>query len=454
MQSFEPIAAISTPYGKGGIAVIRLSGKDAITLAAKIFRAMSGRSLTEIEGGRAVYGDIFQNGIRIDDGVATVFRAPHSFTGEDTVEIGCHGGMLITQQVLTAAFEAGFRPAMGGEFTKRAFLNGKISLSKAEAVIDLIDAENVEQLMLSSSASEGVLSKKIDAICDCLTDVLASVYSFIDYPDEDLTDMSASELLSKLSDLAESTERLCLSYRIGRAVKEGIKTAIVGKPNAGKSSLLNKLIGYDRAIVTSVPGTTRDTVEESTTVGRVTLRLCDTAGIRSTEDEVERLGIERSLIAIGEAELIIAVFDGTSELDELDYAVIDKLNASDAEIICVINKSDVSDVKFDLPYKTFSVSAKNGDGIEDLKAYISQLYVEEKLDYRRTPVISNARQYAAASRALQYLNSAISALNDGFTQDVAGMDIESALSSLKEIDGRDVSTDVTDRIFSRFCVGK
>jgi tRNA modification GTPase len=454
MQSFEPIAAISTPYGKGGIAVIRMSGDNAISLAEKMFVSHSGRMLTEVKGGTAVYGDIFMDGERIDDGIATVFRSPNSFTGEDTVEVSCHGGMLITQQVLAAALKSGFRIAGAGEFSERAFLNGKMSLTKAEAIIDLIDAENAEQLKLSSSVSEGVLSSDIDSVCDILSNTLASVYAYIDYPDEDLTDMSVSELIDAVDDVKGRVGRLCSSYKTGRAVKEGVRTAIVGKPNAGKSSLLNRLLGYDRAIVTDVPGTTRDTVEETASVGRVTLRLCDTAGIRATDDEVERIGIERSLRAIDEAELIIAVFDSTSPIDGLDCEVIERLRGCEAEIVCVINKSDIGHCAFELPYKTFSISAKSGLGIDELCSYISELYVSEKLDYRSTPIISNARQYAAASKALKCLENAFDALKCGYTQDVAGMDLESALSSLKEIDGRDVTEDITDKIFSRFCVGK
>ena len=454
MQSFEPIAAVSTPYGKGGIAVVRMSGEGAIALASKMFVLRSGKSLNDVDGGRAVYGDVYLNGERIDDGIATVFRSPNSFTGEDTVEISCHGGILITQQVLSAALTCGFRAATGGEFSKRAFLNGKMSLSKAEAVIDVIDAENNEQLRLSSSISEGVLGRSVDGICEKLSDALASVYAYIDYPDEDLTDMSVSELTCAIQEIRTNVFDLCSSYKTGRAVKEGVKTAIVGKPNAGKSSLLNRFLGYDRAIVTDIPGTTRDTLEETVSVGRVTLRLCDTAGIRSTDDVVERIGVERSLKAIDTAELIIAVFDGTSDFDGLDNSIVEKLSTVNAEIVCVINKCDVSDKIIDLPYKTFSVSAKNGDGISSLEAYISRLYVEEKLDYRSTPIIANARQYAAVSNALVHIDNALQALYSGFTQDVAGMDLEAALSSLKEIDGRDVTEDITDKIFSRFCVGK
>ncbi len=455
MQSFEPIAAISTPYGRGGIAVIRLSGEGSIELAEKLFVPKSKKRLTEIESGSAVYGDILRNGKRIDDGIATVFRAPRSFTGEDTVEISCHGGILLTESVLSSALESGFRLALGGEFSKRAFLNGKMSLTEAEAVIGLIDAESEEQLRLSASITNGVLKNGINKLCDEITELLASVYAYIDYPDEDLTDVSVNELTERAEKLLNETDKLVSSYRSGKAVNDGIKTAIVGKPNAGKSSVLNRLLGYDRAIVTSVAGTTRDTVEETAVIGRVTLRLCDTAGIRESNDEVEKLGIERSIGKLNEAELILAVFDGSAPIDELDKDVIEHISKINAEVIAVINKSDItSDYDIDIPYKKVTVSALDGSGFEELKKLISDLYVDEKLNYDTTPVLTNARQFAAAFEAKVRLESALSALKNGFTQDIAGMDLELSLSSLREIDGRNVSEEITDRIFSRFCVGK
>ena len=455
MQSYEPIAAISTPYGRGGIAVIRLSGEGSIMLAEKLFVPKSKKRLSDIESDRAVYGDILRNGKRIDDGIATVFRAPRSFTGEDTVEISCHGGILLTESVLTSALESGFRLALGGEFSKRAFLNGKMSLTEAEAVIGLIDAESEEQLRLSASVTNGVLKNGVNKICDEITELLASVYAYIDYPDEDLTDVSPDELTERAERLLHETDMLVSSYRSGRAVNDGIKTAIVGKPNAGKSSVLNRLLGYDRAIVTSVAGTTRDTVEETAIIGRVTLRLCDTAGIRESSDEVERIGIERSIGKLNEAELILAVFDGSSPLDELDKDVIERISATDAEVIAVINKSDISsESDFDIPFRTVTVSALDGSGFDELKKSVSDLYIDEKLNYDTTPVLTNARQFAAASEAKNRLESALNALKNGFTQDIAGMDLELALSFLREIDGRNVSEEITDRIFSRFCVGK
>lgn len=454
MNFYEPIAAISTPYGKGGISVIRMSGENAVLLASNFFRPQSGKSLTDIKGGGSVYGYIFCDGVKIDDGIATVFRTPKSYTGEDTVEISCHGGIILTQKVLSVALSSGFRLATGGEFTKRAFLNGKISLTKAEAVIGLIDAENEEQLKLSSAITSGVVSRKVDSICDSITDALSSIYAYIDYPDEDLTDMSVNELKSTIQEIKDSVKKLCDSYRVGRAVIEGIKTVIVGKPNAGKSSVLNRMLGYDRAIVTDIPGTTRDTVEESVSIGRVMLRLCDTAGIRATNDVVEKLGIDRSIEKLNEADLVLAVFDSSRNLDDEDEYILKKLAECKSEIICIVNKSDLNVCSFDLPYNTICVSSLTGEGFEELYKKISDLYIDDKIDYNTTAVLSNSRQHASVLRAFDYITKANDALNCGFTQDVAGMDLELALSALKQIDGRDVSEEITDKIFSRFCVGK
>ncbi len=458
MNSREAIAAISTPYGKGGIAVIRISGDGAITAAERIFVPFGNKTLSETQGNRAVYGKIFYNGEEIDDGIATLFRAPHSFTGEDTVEISCHGGIILANSVLEAAISAGCRYADAGEFTKRAFLNGKISLSQAEAVIGLIEASSEEAIKLSAAQSRGVLSEKIEDFRGRLTEIIASVYAYIDYPDEDLTDMTVSELLEHAEELKEDMIKLRSTYKIGRAVCEGITTAIVGKPNTGKSSLLNKILGKERAIVTAIPGTTRDTVEETVNVGRVTLRLCDTAGIHTTEDIVEKIGVDRSKKLLREAELVLAVFDSGEELDDEDYNLIKELKDVSAEIIPIINKCDTLTRKpISLPKELgepIHISALTGEGLETLYERISGLFVSEKIDYNTTPMISNARQNAALTLACEHMESAILALKSGFTQDIAGLDLELALGSLGELDGRTASSEITDCIFSRFCVGK
>lgn len=456
MQSFEPIAAISTPYGRGGIAVIRISGEGAVAIASHFFVPKNGRALTETRGNQAVYGDIIRDGRRLDDGIATVFWAPHSYTGEDTVEISCHGGIKLSEAVLGTALAAGCRMAEGGEFTKRAFLNGKIGLSEAEAVIGLIDAENEEHLRLSAALAGGVLHTKMETLAERLTEMIASVYAYIDYPDEDLSDMSREELLASLVALMQDVTALSESYRVGHAVSEGIKTVIVGKPNVGKSSLLNQLLGYDRAIVTSVPGTTRDTIEEKVTVGPITLSLCDTAGLHTTDDPVEQIGVGRSLAKLSESELMLAVFDATQPLDDEDRKVISHMATFNGEVLVVLNKADLSQT---IPeelraHQPILLSAKTGAGTERLTEVMIGLYVTERIDYEKTPVIANARQYAAVAAALSHLSTAKDALSLGFTQDIAGLDLELALGKLKELDGRALSETVTDRIFSRFCVGK
>jgi len=457
MNRNEPIAAISTPYGRGGIAVIRMSGEGVLSLADTIFKPSGGKPLSELAGGRTAYGAILHDGSPIDDGIAAVFRAPHSFTGEDTVEISCHGGILLTERVLEASLLAGCRMAEAGEFTKRAFLNGKISLSQAEAVIGLIDAASEEQLKLSSAMSRGVLHGKVRDLADELTELIASVYAYIDYPDEDLTNMTVEELTTRALHLRDELSYLAASYRTGRAVNEGIPTVIAGKPNTGKSSILNRLLGRERAIVTAIAGTTRDTVEETAAVGRVTLRLCDTAGLRETEDVVEKIGVEKSREKLQEAGLVLAVFDGSRPLDEDDRAFIERLLAlKGCEILPILNKSDLGDAVVSLPFveTPLAVSAVTGEGFAELEKRISALYVSEKLDYNTTPILSSARQYAAAKQAEEHLASACEALSAGFTQDVAGMDLELALAALHELDGRGVTEEITDRIFSRFCVGK
>lgn len=458
MELSDTIAAISTPYGRGGISVIRISGSEALQIADKVFKTECNKSLSEFLGGRTAYGRIYYDGQIIDDGIAAVFRAPHSFTGEDTVEINCHGGIVLTQTVLEAILTAGARMAEPGEFTKRAFLSGKIKLSQAEAVINLIDAESTEKIKLASAQSRGVLAGKIDELYNELADITSSVYAYIDYPDEDLTEMTLEELRSKVEKIYKQISDLCDTYRMGHAISEGIPTVIIGKPNTGKSSVLNRILGEERAIVTSVPGTTRDTVEETVTLGKVLLRLCDTAGIHITEDEVEKIGVERSLQKLSEAELIIAVFDGSNPLTEEDVQIIEQISMTEKTVIPLINKKDIN-VDCDISRITslgepIYISAKYEYGFEDISKRINDLYVSSQISYDTTPILTGSRQYAAAKQAKEHIKNALTALTDGFTQDVAGMDIEYAMASLGEIDGRTVTEEITSKIFSRFCVGK
>lgn len=452
------VAAISTPYGRGGIAVIRISGSDAIAVSEKMFLPASGKSIREYKGGSAVYGKILHRGSQIDTGIATVFRAPHSYTGQDTVEISCHGGLLLSEKVLASALEAGAVQAGPGEFTKRAFLAGKLSLSEAEAVISLIEAEGEEQLKLASAEAKGVLGKEIERIHDALITLVAATYVQIDYPDEDLSGMDSEHFLSQLEDVLHSLEKLEQSYRTGHAVAEGITTVILGKPNTGKSSLLNALAGYDRAIVSPIAGTTRDTVEQKIRVGKVTLTLHDTAGVHDTEDTVEQMGVARTLDLIERAELILLVLDGARALDADDRALIERLRDSRCPVVCICNKSDKESVwqldAVNCFEHILTLSAMTGQGLEQLRTLIEGLFVDGKIDYDTTPVLTGAHRHAMIVKTRQLLERAKEAVLLGLSPDVAALDLESASAELGRLDGREVGEEVVNSIFSRFCVGK
>ncbi len=452
---FDTIAAISTPYGKGAVSMIRISGAEALSAADKIFKPKSKKLLSEYEPSKAVYGDVYSGCELVDDCVAIYYKAPRSYTGDDTVEIFCHGGILVTEEVLKAALLAGARLAEAGEFSKRAFVNGKLSLSQAESVISTIDAKSTEALKLARSHRDGVFKKEIESHYNALLSITSSIYAYADYPDEDLTDMSQEEMKASLEEVKESLIRLLNSYKRGKAVSEGIYTAILGKPNTGKSALLNMLLGEDRAIVSSVEGTTRDRIEEDLILGKVKLRIADTAGIRSSDDEIENIGIEKSLEAMKKADLVFAVFDSSALPDEKDEDFIKRLSALTVPVITLMNKCDEK-MLWEGPEaenKIF-ISAKNMSGSEEITALVERLFADGEIDYSNNAVIANTRQKALIERALSYVEFALGALNEGFTPDVAGTDLENAMASLAECDGRAVSEDIANAIFSRFCVGK
>ncbi len=454
------VSAISTPFGKGGIAVIRLSGDEAIEITSKIFTPFGNKKLTDYPPNTLVYGDIYKDGKIIDRGMAVYFKAPRSYTGENSVEIHCHGGILLSQMVLESTFLAGAHPAGPGEFTQRAFLSGKMGLSQAESVIDLIDAQSESKVVLAASQADGRLSRKVNEIYSSLMTIVSSIYAYIDYPDEDLTDISVEDMKKGLIDINLQLENLKKTYKTGRAVCEGLNTVIVGKPNTGKSSVLNMLLGEDRAIVTPIAGTTRDTVEETLSAGKVLLRLCDTAGIRDTGDEVEGIGVKRALKKMEEAELVLAVFDGSKCLDAEDEEVIKQLRSLEGKtVIVVLNKSDIgedldkSDFN-DITEHVISVSAKEERGKTELVELIEKIYIDGEIEYSSACVVTNARQFASVCNAMTHINAAVDSLNEGFTQDIAGMELEIALSELGNLDGRKVTEDVVHNIFGRFCVGK
>ncbi len=459
MNQFDTIAAVSTPYGKGGIAVLRISGPEAIEVADRVFFARSGKKLSETASNKAVYGEIMEGARQLDDGLAVVFRAPASFTGEDTVELSCHGGILLTGRVLTALLSAGARQAMAGEFTRRAFVNGKLSLTSAEALGDLLEAQTDEQISMARAGMRGVLSSKTREIYDGLCDVLAAVFAHIDYPDEDLADISKEEMLERANEALFKLQRLSETYSTGRAVAEGIPTAILGRTNAGKSSLYNRILGKDAAIVTEIEGTTRDILTDTAKLGRVILRLSDTAGLRETGDKVEQIGIDRAKRQAEEAELILAVFDGSRPPEEEDLETVRYLDSLPALKVAVINKCDLGTSKemsaLLAPFEhKISFSAETGEGFDSLLLLVEKLYIDHSLDTGADAILANARQNAAVRSAIEALQAAILAIRQDLPLEICCAEIENTLSALGELDGRTVSEDIVSRIFANFCVGK
>lgn len=460
MNFFDTIAAISTPRGKGGIAVIRISGPDAAAVGDAVFS----RKLSLAEPNLELHGAIYlplPGGKRrqIDDGMAVIFRAPRSFTGEDTVEISCHGGVLVTQAVLTACFAAGARQAEAGEFTRRAFLSGKLSLDRAESLGALLEAGTLPQLTLARSGLDGRLSDGVGEVYSMLLDVSSELRADIDFPDEDVSDMTDAELYERLSEAKEKAEKLASTYSVGRAVAEGVPTVICGRTNSGKSSLFNRLAGHESAIVTDIEGTTRDILTEKVSFGGVTLNLFDTAGLRRTDDPIEKIGIGRAERAIEAAGLIFAVFDGSHEPSTEDIALAERLSKSDAKVIAVINKSDLpraaglDAISSRLPL-TVNVSAKTGLGIEELDKTVGEIFNSEGLDIGKDAVVATARQYGALAFAGECLSEALAGIDSGLPTDLVSSSVERAMEALAGISGKRVGEDIVGSIFSKFCVGK
>ena len=453
-MSGRTVAAISTALGQSALGVIRISGDMAIQVADKVFFPLSGKKLADLKGYTAAYGQVKDGDSVIDDGVALVFRAPNSFTGEDTVEISLHGGSIILRDTLRLILNNGAFPAEAGEFTKRAFLNGKTDLTRAESIMGLISAESEAQLKLSRAAHLGKTAEKIEEIITHLTKADAAISVFSDYPDEDIEGLDRESFSLMLKNAKESLEEMLGSYDAGKILREGIETAIVGKPNVGKSSIMNMLSRADRSIVTDIAGTTRDVIEETVKLGDIILRLADTAGIRDTGDTIESIGVELALKRMETAQLILAVFDCSRELDSDDLRLLESLKGKN--VLVIINKTDL-DSKIDTNiFKDFSlveISAKDNKGLEELKEKVAKISGVNNISPDSANLI-NERQRDCAKRALDAVDEAYGAIMAGQTLDAVGICVDDALDALFELTGRRVTNEVADEIFRSFCVGK
>lgn len=449
------IAAIATPHGTGGISVIRVSGDDSIVICDKIFKAKSGKSLADAKTHTIHYGNIVENCEIIDEVLVSVMRAPNTFTREDTVEINCHGGLVVTQKVLLAVLSAGAALASAGEFTKRAFLNGRIDLSQAEAVIDIINSPSSLALSVAANQLGGALSSDINSLRDTILEILAQINVTVDYPEEDIDDVEKSELIEKLENVKTKISELLETSHRGKLIKDGINTVICGKPNVGKSSILNLLARDSRAIVTDIAGTTRDVIEERITLGNIVLNVYDTAGIRNTDDTIESLGIDKSKECIKNAELVLFVCDTVSGIDDADKEIFNSLDKKN--VIVILNKSDIGtcgDSQMFDGYKKVTLSAKTGDGLDELSASIEEMFNLGVIAAGDNNAITNLRHKEALTSALTSINAAVDALYSCVPYDMVAIDLTDCASLLGEITGKTVSDEIVDKIFARFCLGK
>lgn len=450
----DTIAAIASGHQVAAIGIVRMSGEQSIVFAESLFTPSFGGKLSEQKDRKLIFGELRDTkGQLLDLCLCTISRAPGSYTGENTVEFQCHGSPMLLRTLLDNLFRLGARQAGPGEFTKRAFLNGRMDLSSAEAVIDLIDAETEEAVLNAAGQLSGAIHRKAESVYLMLADVSAHFHAVLDYPDEDIEEFRLRDYCEKLKNGQRTLRALLNSFDHGQIMNSGIPTAIIGLPNAGKSSLLNALLGYERAIVTEVPGTTRDTVEERVRLGGVTLRLIDTAGIRETEDRVEKLGVERSLSAAESAALVLAVVDGSRESEEGTARILRTAERAE-RAIAVISKSDLPQrlETLETPLPQLHLSSLNGEGLKQLEEMIAGMFPLPSVPAGE--ILTNARQADAVRRACESMEAALCAMEEGNTPDIVLTETETAMQALGELTGASIREDITGRIFSRFCVGK
>lgn len=456
MSQGETIASISTPLAVGGIAIIRVSGEAAIEIADKVFRSVSGQTISSKKGYTALFGELWSDGKRLDSSVATLFRAPKSYTGEDVVELSCHGGVYNAKEVLRAVIEAGARPALPGEFTKRAFLNGKLSLTQAEAVVEMLNSSNRQALNTAREQMGGSLYRKIAWVKESLLKIAGHLSAWVDYPEEDIDELEAGELTKALEQAKAVLSELVKSYDKAATIRDGIHTVIVGKPNVGKSTLMNLLSGEQKSIVTDIAGTTRDVVEQTVDLGEVTLRLADTAGIRDTQDRVEQFGVELAKDKLKSAALLLVVFDGSTPLDQEDIELLNVIQGRPA--VGIINKNDLKmvidkNILSDYFSELVELSAQD----DSSKELLINAILRQTLCYSLDPsqgIIANERQLAAAKESIAAIIEAAEAAECGMTLDAVNVSIEAAIEALMQLSGEAVNEEIVNEVFSHFCVGK